>query len=279
MAKRIEIPEMWEEFTPKQFKYLLRVVFRMMNDRSITTGDLLCDFADYLLGRWKFIHPARQENYLALVGNVAEKLTWIFRQENNSIIFNFETTQNLLPKLGKLIGPLSHGSDLRFGEYRTAVEYYNRYTQTHRPEYLDALVGILYRKPNRQKKSFQFNGQYRQPFNCYLINRYAGQVKDIPEYLKWGVYLWFGYFCRYLFEGTFLIEGNEVSFASIFERTNENPDEKKANSLGMTAVLFSLADNSTFGTANETDETELFKVLLKLLYDKNMLDELKKKCK
>jgi hypothetical protein len=279
MQKMIEIPEMWEELSPRQFKYLLKSVFKMMKNNKITTDDVLRDFADYLLGRRKIVHPVRREEYLLLVNDVAETLNWIFKKETGKIIFNFETTQNLIPTLGNLIGPQSHGSDFRFGEYRTAVEYYTRYTQEHQPQMLDALVGILYRKPNRRKKNFQFNGSHRQPFNRYLIDEYAKQAKPVPEYLKWGVYLWFGNFCRYLFEGTFIIEGNEVSFASIFERSNVHSDEKKNPSLGMTAVLFSLADSGTFGTAKETDETELFKVLLKLLHDKNILDELKKKSK
>jgi hypothetical protein len=277
MNKTIEIPEMWEELTSDQFKRLLKSVFKMMGDRSITTDDVLIDFADHLLGKRKIVHPVQREKYFLLVHDIAKKLDWIFRIENDQVVLNFDTTQNLIPSIGKLIGPQSHGSDLRFCEYRTAVEYYNKYTQEQQPEFLDCLVGILYRKQNRQKKNFQFNGSYRQPFNPYLVKKYANNVKNFAEYIKWGVYLWFGYFCRYLFEGAFLIEGNEVCFASIFERGSADPDTKKSNSLGMTAVLFSLAESSTFGNAKETDETELFKVLLKLLHDKNMLDELKKK--
>lgn len=277
MGKIIEIPEMWEELTPAQFKYLLKSVFKMMANRSITTDDVLHDFSDYLLGRRKIVYPVQKERYLSLVHNIAEKLGWIFRIEDDQVILNFETTQNLLPYLRKLLGPQSHGSDFRFGEYRTAVEYYNKFTKEHNPIFLNCLVGILYRKPNKNISDVHFDGNYRQPFNQHLIGQYAKQVKNIPEHLKWGVYLWFGYFCKYIIEGTFIIEGNEVSFSSIFGHGSSEPASKKENSIGMTAVLFSLADNGTFGTAKETDETELFKVLLKLLHDKNTLDELEKK--
>ncbi len=280
MARYIEIPEMWEEFTPEQFKYLLKSVFRMMADSTITKDDVLNDFADYLLGRKKFVHPGQKEKYLVLVSQLAEKFDWIFSEtEDEQLVLNFETTQNLLPGLENLLGPQSHGSDFRFGEYRTAVEFYNKFTQEHNPADLDCLVGILYRKPNTRKKDETFDGNYREPFNKHLIGKYAARVKKIPEYIKWGVYLWFGYFCQYLLEGPFIIEGNEVCFSSIFDRGNTDQDEKKSNSIGMTAVLFSLADTGTFGNAKETDETELFKVLLKLLHDKNTLDELERKNK
>jgi hypothetical protein len=249
----------------------------MMINGKISPEDVLRDFADYLLGRRTFVHPGQKEKYLILADEVAKELSWIFSFVDGMIQLDFETTRNLLPELGKLSGPKSHGSDFRFGEYRAAVEFYNKFTSDHNPEDLDALVGILYRERNRQKINEAFDGNYRKPFNKYLIGRYASRVKKIPEYIKWGVYLWFGYFCRYITEGPFVIEGNEVCFSSLFDREKADPDAKKENAAGMTSVLFTLADTGTFGNAKETDDTELFKVLLKLLHDKNILDELKKK--
>jgi hypothetical protein len=277
--KIIEIPQTWEELTSGQFKYLLKSIFRMMSEKTVSKEDVLYDWADFILGRRKNIYPAQREKYLLSVHDLAKQPEWVFLQEENTITVNFNTTENLLPTLGKLLGPQSHGSDLRFAEYRSAVEFYNRYTKDHNPDDLNALVGILYRKPCRKTSDAAFDGNYREPFNRYLIGKYARRVKNFPEYLKWGVYLWFAHFCRYLLEGTFIIEGNEVCFSPIFERTKSDPDEKKVNSIGMTAVLFSLAESGTFGTAKETDETELFRVLLKLLHDRNMLEDLKKKTK
>lgn len=276
MKQYIEIPERWEELSSKQFKYLLKAVFLMIANTGITSEDILRDFSDYLLGRKKYIHPMRKEKYLILIHETAKKLCWIFTIVDEMLQFNFETTKNLLPRLEKLSGPQSHGSDFRFGEFRMAVEYYNRFTQNHKKQDLDALVGILYRKPNKKKIDEKFDGNYRRPFNKHLIGKYASRVKSFPEYIKWGVYVWFGYFCKYMMEGTFIIEGNEVCFAPVFKRESSDPDEKKENSIGMAAVLFTLADAGTFGNAKETDETELYKVLLKLLHDNNILEEIKK---
>lgn len=276
MRKTIEIPEHWDELNPHQFKYLLKHVFVMMdNHRKINTKDLLRSFADYLCGSPIYLKPKRKEAYLILLDNIAEKLEWMFRIEDKEVQLNFDTTTNLLPYIGKLLGPVSHGSDLRFGEYRSACEFYNRYTIEHDRPALDALVGILYRKPSKDISKQSFDGDYREAFNKHHIDIYAKRAANIPEFVKWGVYQWFGYFCQYLMTGEFIIEGNRVCFAPLFS-SQPDPDIKQDDSLGMTSVLFSLAESRTFGNIRETDNAFLFEIMLKMLNDKQQIDKLKK---
>lgn len=278
MRKAIEIPEYWDELNPRQFKFLLKHVFVMMENKQISTKDLLRSFADYLCGYPVCILPKRKEAYFALLDQIADKLSWIFNTEGEEILLHFDTTTNLLPYLGKLLGPVSHGSDLRFGEYRTACDFYNRYTTEHDKDSLDALVGILYRKPNPDISKQSFDGDYREPFNRHHIGSYAKRVSRLPEYVKWGVYLWFGYFCQYLMSGDFIIDGNRISFAPLFS-SNSDPDVKQNDSLGMTSVLFSLAESGTFGNIKETDNAFLFEVMMKMLNDKQQIDKLNKRNK
>lgn len=248
----------------------------MMTDRAINPADLLNDLADFMLGRKQFALPWQRQRYLDLVATVAERLEWIFTFDDaNVVMLDFNTTQNLLPAIDGLIGPQSHGADLRFGEYRTAVDFFNRYTQEQDPEMLDSLVGILYRQPNKTKLDAHFDGNFREPFNPHLIDRYAQNVRHLPEPYKWGAYLWFGSFCKYLIEGNpFIIEGNEVNFGCIFRRDDPDPDARVENAIGMLSVLFTLADSHTFGNAEQTDGANLFKVLLKLVHDKQSIDNL-----
>lgn len=279
MFRYKEIPECWEELTPRQFKYFLKSLSRMFLSPDIQPREVLCDFADFMLGRRKFWNPARQEQYLCLAFSIADKLDWMFElDDDGKSSVNFCTTQNLLPFIDGLVGPQSHGSDLIFGEYRKAVEFYNRFTLTQDPEALNALVGILYREPNRKKRDFALHGSNRQPYNKHLIEKYISNVSGIADPIKYGVYLWFGYFCRFIVDGgIFVIEGNEVCFSGIFERSEPDPDAQHENSIGMLSVLFTLADSGTFGNESETDRTELFKVLLKLLHDKETTDRMLKK--
>lgn len=251
----------------------------MMDDPKLTARDILCDFVDFLLGRKKFFLPVQQERYLCLVFALADKLEWMFGYEDDGKVgVNFNTTMNLLPSIDGLLGPQSHGSDLSFGEYRKAVEFYNKYTIDHNSEALSALVGILYRHPSKAKIDAMFDGNYREPFNENIIHVYIDHATHLPEYLKYGVYLWFSHFCSYIVDGgDFTIEGNELCFSPIFDSTPTDEDAPVENSIGMLAVLFTLADSGTFGNAQETNKTNLFKVLLKLLHDKQTADNLKRK--
>ena len=283
MKNRTVIPECWDEMTTRQFKYLLRKVFVMMNNTTITKDDVLRDFANYILGgnAWFRLFKNKSTDYLILVNGAAEILSWIFDIENDEVSLTFDTTKNILPRIGKLIGPKSAGFDLRFGEYRKACWMYNRYTIEHDMASLDGLVGILYRPSNSLRPSTSlrylnsFNGDYREPFNEHLIGKYAKRVKRVPEHLKWGIYLWFGHFCKYLMSGDFFVDGTEVSFAPLFQ-SGGDADGKRDESLGMTSVLFSLAESRTFGNVDETDNASLFKVMLKLLNDDITAKNLKK---
>ena len=102
------------------------------------------------------------------------------------------------------------------------------------------------------------------------------RAKRVPGYIKWGIYLWFASFCKYLLSGgVFIIDGKEISFSRLFRNNNDNTGVD----IGMNAILFTMADNGTFGKAEDTDQTELFRVLLKLLHDANTIDIINKKNK
>lgn len=269
------IPECWEELTPNQFEYLLSKIFVMMANEALTKDDVLHDFADYILGRKHFVNPVLKEEYMLMVYAAARIMSWIFLTNVDEVIVDYCSTQNLIPRIGKLVGPMSHGGDLKFGEYRTACEFYNAYTAKHDINDLNALVGILCRKPAKKIKRASFDGNYREPFSKYMIGKYAKRVRDVPEHVKWGVYLWFSYFCKHLITESFIIEGQEICFAPVFG-SNADPDGKKDDSLGMLSVLFSLAESRTFGTINETDDARLLDVMTKLLNDYNQTQNLKK---
>jgi hypothetical protein len=271
MKKAVEIPECYSELTTRQYKYLLRKFWRIMYDDSIDTLDIQRDMADYLLGRRKFINPYKREQYLLLVNEVASTLSWMFEERDNQLQLAFDTTYNLIPKFGKYLGPQSHGVDLRFGEFRTASDIMMQYKDDDDTDILDALVGVLYRKPNKGINKPSFDGNFREPFNKHHIERYARRVNHLPDVYKYGIYLWFANFCQFLISGEFNIEGRDISFAPIFgSGTKSDSDTKQTeDKLGMLSILFTLADAGTFGNVEQTDNAPLLDVMCKLLNDYN----------
>lgn len=278
MKKELTIPECWDEMTAKQFTYLLRRFFVLIRREDIEAVDIQRDLAYYMLGRKMYVNPARNEDYLMLVSEVAKTLDWIFRTEEGRLVLNYDTTTNILPTIKQYKGPQTAGTDLRFGEFRILTDIMNQYNADHDEETLDALVGTLYRKPNPHTNRADFRGDYRQPFNQYHIERYARNMRRVPEYLKYGAYLWFVNFCRALINDDFMVEGRTLCFAPVFGSSNNNTDERRSDdTLGMLSILFTLADAGTFGNTEQTNNAPLIDVMCKLLSDYNQAKELQRK--
>ena len=271
--KEIIFPDCWEELTPSEWQHLLKLRGRLESDNRISLMDVKRSWAYFVLRGRGWREGFRAVEPLVVLENAAKSLDWMWKVHENGVIeLTFDSTEQLLPKWRRYRGPKSHGADLTFGEFRHALAYCNSYTQEHRPDMLTALCGVLYRNAGNSKL-----GQYREPFNANLIQLYCNRIHKMPDFLKWGVYAWFSSFCRFLTEGTFIIDGHEVCFAPVFSRSkNEGSTD---HSLGLNSILFSVAESGVFGSVKDTDDAPLLRVLMKLLDDHNKAEALRKEMK
>ena len=155
----------------------------------------------------------------------------------------------------------------------------NGYNDTQDPSLLQALCGILYRCPGAKIGKSDFDGKYREEFKQERINFYSNRIRMMPKQVQWGVYAWFAFFCHYLLTGTFIIDGIEISFESIFTKETQDANTPKEQSLGMSGILFSVAESGIFGNIEKADDTLLLRVMMKLLDDKYKADALLKRNK
>lgn len=270
-----EVPDAWEELSQRQFQYFLKQFCNKLLAGKCSKTDLLIDFADFCIGRPKSFTKPIALHYKLVTAEIATIIgQWIFVEEDGEVVINYNTTENLIPEIGKLRGPMSHGADLRFGEFRAAVEHFNSYTTSHDEIELNYLVGILYRRQSKDIRKKDFDGNFRIKFNQHHTHLYARAAAEIPYHLRYGIYLWFAFFCKYLISGVFIIEGREISFADIFKSGEE--DDAPKYDIGMKSILFTMADTGTFGNARDTDNELLFDILQKLIHDQNAIEALKK---
>ena len=271
--KEIIFPDCWEELTPSEWQHLLKLRGRLERDNRISLMDVKRKWVYYVLRGRGWREGFRAVEPLVVLENAAKSLDWMWKVYENGVIeLAFDSTEQLLPKWRRYRGPKSHGADLTFGEFRHALAYCNSYTQEHRPEMLTALCGVLYRNAGNSKL-----GQWREPFNANLMQFYGNRIHKMPDYLKWGVYAWFSSFCRFLTEGTFIIDGHEVCFAPVFSRSKR--EDASDQSLGLNSILFSVAESGVFGSVKDTDDAPLLRVLMKLLDDHNKAEALRKEMK
>lgn len=282
--KEIDFPDCWEEVKPLEWLHLLKIREKLMRQPGMSLLDIKREWCAYVLKNRGYCFRSYVED-MRLVDGLAHTLYWMWQTgedtaDNGATVVTaqlvYDCTVNLLPKWRYLQGPASHGADLTFGEFRQAAVMVNKYNAEHNPMDLRALCAILYRKPFEDKGCV-----LREPFRPQYMGRYMGLVREMPEWVQWGIYAWFAYFCEYLFTGVFIIDGLELCFAPVFGRRDNDEDAAPSGvqSLGMNSVLYSVAESGIFGNVDATDDTLLLRVMMKLLDDKQRADEMMKNLK
>lgn len=270
-------PDCWEEVLPSEWQYLLKLRHKLMTQKGVTLKDVKIEWCRFVLHNRRFRQDVGKTDFLILIYELSNTLDWMWGVNDDQFIeLTFNSTVNLLPRWGKLVGPLSHGGDLTFAEFRHAVILFNQYNATQESIYLSCLVGMLYRKPGKNVGKKTFDGQYREEFNPARIDLYAKRIEVMPEWVQYGVYAWFAHFCDYLLTGEFIVDGSQVCFSSIFERKKESEGDNQSQNLGMNAILFSVAESGIFGNLDEADKQPLLRIMLKLLDDKQRAESFSK---
>ena len=271
----IIIPNCWDEVTSDEWTRLLVLFDAMLHIDKFTFEDLRRKMAQYMLtqrglGMNIFM---RDDRYYLLVDEIAEGLDWmIARNDEGKVLIKLETTRQLLPYVGNLIGPKSHAEDLTFGEFHAAVAAVNRYNESQDDNDLRALAAILYRRERWDYK--------RAPFHAEDMGSLMEQATEIPWHLRFGIYVWFSYLCYYIRTGYFNIKGSTVCFAPLFrqaEESDEKPEE--VDELGLNGILLSVAQSGVFGDVDKVNQTPVLEVFMKLLSDYREAERIKRMSK
>ena len=277
--KKIEMfPEIWDELTEADWVSMLKLREHLLTmvGAEITIKDIRIEAARCLLLNRGIRTRLRNDKYFLLVHQAAEKLDWLWQEDDeHRVSLVYRSTKQLLPKWGQLFGPMSHGGDLVFGEFKEAVTLCQAYDKEGRKELLQQLAGLLYRRRNPQRSFPRRIAYDKDPSYTQLIR---GQ--RMPDWFLWGVYAWFSFFCEYLATGIFIIDGREVCFSKIFGIGNSGNSENTGNTgLGLNAIVMTLAESQVFGDFDDVLHTPLMRVLMKLLHDKEIYDREMKELK
>lgn len=276
--RTVEFPETWTDLTEADWCELLK-----LRHTVVTTGhqwtpqDIRIETTRALLHNRGVRLQVRNPRYIELITRLQPTLTWLWPVEGSTISLAYRSTVNLMPAVRQWLGPLSHGADLVFGEFRQAFAHLRSYEQTQDATPLLALAGLLYRPAatDAQKREQQLR---RQPYDWDSLDDKIRRGRQMKPWQVWGIYAWFAYFCEYLTTGTFVIDGAEVSFAPIFTAapsTTVPGGSPPGNAFQQ--ICLTLAESHVFGTARDVDNTPLLTVMQKLLMDYETLQKIKNK--
>lgn len=272
----IELPESWDELTEADWRELLKIRHQVViHGGQYSELDILTETARVLLKNRGVHLQLSNPNYIQLVGQLAKTLRWLWHAEGNTISLVYKDTRNLIPKVRDWLGPMDHGADMMFGEFRMAMAIMRNYETNPSERDLNVLAGLLYR-PEASKQMKHEQQLRRQPYDWDGFEQKERRGEKMQRWQVWGIYAWFAWFCEYLTRGTFFIEGEEVSFSPLFHQ-QESVTESEGSPGGLSQICHTLAESHVFGTAREVDHTLLFSVMQKLLQDYHSLQRLKKK--
>lgn len=219
----------------------------------------------------------------------------------NSFVYRLASSCCLLnPKY--LYGPAHLLSDLTYGEFRAALEELNDYFDLVRESkaipplkggakgksagrgmskesqhQLARFLATLYRPQRKNYKAHSrsetFDGNRREPFNRNLIEKNARYTRHMHPIHQQAVLLWFTYTIHYIQTEELTISGRTISLKQIFKKPPKNPpseeDVKGKSQNAWTSILYTIAKDGVFGSAEATDKVGLFDILL-YLYDQHM---------
>lgn len=266
----IEFPEVWDELTQKDWADVLRLRQRIIDkELQVTIEDIRNETARCFLLNRGIKTRYSNDKYFILVHQCAVTLDWLWRvDENGMLALVYRSTVNLIPRIGKLTGPMSHGADMTFGEFKEGVTLIKNYNDTGEEGHLNALCGLLYRRKSDYKKT----GYFREQRTNETAMDYCIRGAQIPKGIKWGIMAWFAFFCEYLMTGDFIIDGNTVNFGCLFQSGDKKTGK---NDVGLNGIAFTMAESRVFGDLKGVDDTNVLKIMLKLLSDFNKIKELK----
>lgn len=288
----IEFPDCWEEVKSDEWLYLMGLRAAMQDRTLKSLDEMKRNWAFFILRsrgmRFAWSGSDKRERQMILVKKCADNLSWAFSEfeqknaEGNIYTvtdINFNSTVNLMPEIkGKwfnLYGPKNYGQDLTFGEFRHAVAAVRMYEQTKDEMHLLALCAILYRRTEIRDGAMK-----RREFVPELMDEYIEDCEGTEMTQITAAYFWFAAFCKHLYTEPFVIEGMEVSFAPVFQHTGGGEaDGYGEQSIGLNAILFTMAESGVFGNMRETDKTPLLTVMMKLLDDKQRTDKMIREAK
>ena len=275
----ITLPEDWDELTEADWREALKIRQTMAEtDHAWTVEDARIETARAMLKNRGVSQQINNPKWLKLVGDVAQSLTWLWTVEGEAISLCYRSVANRLPMVHQWLGPMDCGADITFGEFRQAVSHLKIYEQDQNPKALAALAGLLYRPAATEEQRTRYDRQLRrQPYDWDSLDEKIRRGEQMKPWQRWGIYAWMAYFCEALTTETFIVEGEEVCFAPLFEHPTPNPSPQRGGeSGGLHQICLTLAESHVFGTAKDVDHTLLMNVMQKLLMDYHALMKLKK---
>jgi len=273
-----EFPSEVSEMNQDQFIHFIGLILQYLAG-SLTLAEFKTNLAFKLLDvrmnlSYAMLDQEERENILAEIFRIGELCESFFEeiiQDGQKVkTFRLSFTKNIIPKLpGGYHGPADALQDLTFCEYRIAHSFYAAYLQSKDENDLNHLIAVLYRPAKRwlwvKKLLHSFDGQTRVPFtskyNPIQLEARAKKIARLPLAMRYGIFLFFSGCEQFLAKGSVKVDGKVIDFSIIYEKPQDAEDSPD---IGLVGILYSLSESKVFGSIEETDNQNLYDIMIRL---------------
>jgi len=273
-----EFPSDVSEMTGDQFLYFISLVMRYLDGKVSLQQfkvmliknllDIRYDlkYATLSVGEKEEI----QGNIIRLSDLCESFFETIVKDGKPTKVFKLSFTKNFIPMVcGRYHGPKDALQDISFCEYRMAHSHFVSYLNTKDEMELSRMIAILYRRRKPliwlRKLFGSFDGQHRAKFtaktNPYFIERRARRIAKLPAHVRYGIFLFFSGSEQFLATGKPVIDGKEIDLSIIYDNSGQDPNSPD---IGLIGILFGLAESKVFGSIGDTDNQNLYDVMVRL---------------
>ncbi|MHC1707431.1 MAG: hypothetical protein AB9842_07905 [Bacteroidales bacterium] len=269
-----EIPADITELSPEQYLDFVEL-FLMLTHEKISYHELRIKLLDRLVGFSKPLRklkPEQKETVLSEIYRLSEIMDsfvhFVESEGSQKPWINLTLVKNLVPEIRTrsrtLYGPADALTDLSFFEYIDAHNHYSEFLNTASEESLDKLIAVLYRpeiehyKRARQKEDF--DGQRRVKYNSGSVEARAKELAFLPYPVKFGIFLFYHGCEDFLRDGEISLGDSRIRLSVLYEY----PEVTDSDDTGLVGVLYTLAESQVFGNAQQTADTNLYDVMVRL---------------
>ena len=165
-----------------------------------------------------------------------------------------------------------------------ARSFFKGYAMNGNEDDLNHMIAILYRPSKSfwpvRKYLASCDGERRIEFktqsNPIYFKRRVKRIATVPFHVRYAVFLYFSACEDYLKTGRPVVDGNELDFSRLY--TNDSPDEGKSD-VGLVGLLYSLTETGVFGSIEQTDNTNIWDIMIRLYQVVMQMQEIEDKNK
>lgn len=273
-----EIPSQIEEMDQDQFVFYISLVLEYISGQisiDIFKIKLIKCLLGIIVNPLYFRLPEAEKQQihsnLYILAQLCDSFFEEYEQDGKpGKAFRLRFTKNFIPSIcGKYFGPQDALQDVTFCEYRTAHQFYASYIKSHDQNDLNHMIAVLYRPKKKLisllRRLSSFDGQERRPFTAKSNPRHlesrARDIASLPLPVRYGIFLYFSGCEEFLQKGCIEVEGKEIDFSVLYEQKEKiegMPD------IGVLGMLYTMAETHVFGSVEQTDNQNLFDVLIRL---------------